>query len=43
VVLARLSFGLVATFLALLALLHVLEPELNSGHLISKYQLSRRG
>jgi Protein of unknown function (DUF998) len=40
---ARLSLGLVATFLGLLALLHFLEPEFNSGHLISEYQLGRHG
>ena len=40
---ARLSLGLVATFLGLLAILHFLEPEFNSGHLISEYQLSNRG
>jgi hypothetical protein len=40
---ARLSFGLVTTFLGLLAVLHVLEPEFNSGHLISEYQLGRHG
>jgi hypothetical protein len=40
---ARLSFGLVATFMGLLAVLHFLEPEFNSGHLISEYQLGRHG
>jgi Protein of unknown function (DUF998) len=40
---ARLSLGLVATFLGLLAILHFLEPEFNSGHLISEYQLGRHG
>jgi Protein of unknown function (DUF998) len=40
---ARLSLGLVATFLGLLATLHFLEPEFNSGHLISEYQLNRKG
>jgi Protein of unknown function (DUF998) len=40
---ARLSLGLVATFLGLLALLHCLEPEFNSGHLISEYQLGSHG
>jgi hypothetical protein len=40
VIRARLSLGLVATFLGLLAILHFLEPELNSGYLISEY-LSR--
>jgi hypothetical protein len=43
VVRARLSLGLVATFWGLLAMLHVLEPAFNSGHLISEYQLSRHG
>jgi Protein of unknown function (DUF998) len=40
---ARLALGLVATFLGLLALLHFLEPEFNSGHLISEYQLGSAG
>jgi hypothetical protein len=40
---SRLSFGLVATFMGLLAVLHFLEPEFNSGHLISEYQLGRHG
>jgi hypothetical protein len=40
---ARLSLGLVAMFLGLLAALPVLEPEFNSGHLISEYQLGRHG
>jgi hypothetical protein len=40
---ARLSLGLVATFLGLLASLHFLEPEFNSGHLISEYQLGSHG
>ena len=40
---ARLSLALVGTFLGLLGTLHVLEPEYNSGHLISEYQLSRHG
>jgi Protein of unknown function (DUF998) len=40
---ARLSLGLVATFLSLLTVLHVLEPEFNAGHLISEYQLGRHG
>ena len=40
---ARLSLGLSVTFLALLAMLHVLEPEFNSGHLISEYQLGDYG
>jgi Protein of unknown function (DUF998) len=42
VVLARLSLGLVAMFLGLLTLLHLLEPEV-SGRLISEYQVSRHG
>jgi hypothetical protein len=40
---ARLSLGLSVVFLALLATLHVLEPEFNSGHLISEYQLGDYG
>src|SRR5262249_21635231 len=40
---ARLSLGLCVVFLALLATLHVLEPEFNSGHLISEYQLGDYG
>jgi hypothetical protein len=40
---ARLSLGLSVTFLALLTMLHVLEPEFNSGHLISEYQLGDYG
>jgi Protein of unknown function (DUF998) len=40
---ARLSLGLSLAFLALLAVLHVLEPEFNSGHLISEYQLGDYG
>ena len=40
---AHLSLGLSAAFLALLALLHVLEPQFNSGHLISEYQLGDWG
>jgi hypothetical protein len=40
---ARLSFGLVAAFLALLTILHILEPEFNTGHLISEYQLGDYG
>jgi hypothetical protein len=42
-VLARLSLVLVATFLGLLAVLHLLEPEFNCGHLISEYQLGSYG
>ena len=40
---ARLSLGLSVTFLVLLTMLHVLEPEFNSGHLISEYQLGDYG
>jgi hypothetical protein len=40
---ARLSLGLSVTFLAILSMLHVLEPEFNSGHLISEYQLGDYG
>jgi hypothetical protein len=40
---ATLSLGLSFAFLALLAGLHVLEPEFNSGHLISEYQLGDYG
>ena len=40
---ACLSLGLSVVFLALLAVLHVLEPEFNSGHLISEYQLGDYG
>jgi hypothetical protein len=40
---ARLSLGLVTTFLGLLVILHFLEPEFNSGHLISEYQLGSHG
>jgi MFS family permease len=41
---ARLSLGLVTTlFLGLLVILHFLEPEFNSEHLISEYQLGSHG
>jgi hypothetical protein len=40
---ACLSLGLSVVFLALLTVLHVLEPEFNSGHLISEYQLGDYG
>jgi hypothetical protein len=40
---ARFSLGLSGAFFALLAVLHVLEPEFNSGHLISEYQLGDYG
>jgi Protein of unknown function (DUF998) len=43
VVRARLSLGLVATFVGLLGILHFLEPAYNTGHLISEYQLSNHG
>src|SRR5262245_56663253 len=40
---ARSSLGLSVVFVALLTMLHVLEPELNLGHLISEYQLGDYG
>jgi Protein of unknown function (DUF998) len=40
---ARSSLGLSVAFFALLAVLHVLEPEFNSGHLISEYELGDYG
>jgi hypothetical protein len=40
---ARLSLGLAVAFLVLLTGLHVLEPQFNSGHLISEYQLGDYG
>jgi hypothetical protein len=40
---ARMSLGLSVAFLVLLGVLHVLEPEFNSGHLISEYQLGDYG
>ena len=40
---ARFSLGLSVVFVALLMTLHVLEPEFNSGHLISEYQLGNYG
>jgi hypothetical protein len=40
---ARFSLGLSVVFVALLMALHVLEPEFNSGHLISEYQLGNYG
>jgi hypothetical protein len=40
---AGLSLALSVAFLALLTMLHVLEPEFNSGHLISEYQLGDYG
>jgi hypothetical protein len=39
----QLSLGLTAAFVALLFALHFLEPEFNSGHMISEYQLSEHG
>jgi hypothetical protein len=38
-----LAIGFCAAFLAILSLLHVLEPEFNPPHLISEYQLGRFG
>jgi hypothetical protein len=38
---ARLGIGLCVVFLAILCLLHILEPEFNPPHLISEYQLGR--
>jgi len=43
VIRARVSLALVATFLGLTAILHFIEPEFNSGRLISEYQLGRHG
>ena len=40
---ATLAIGLCVAFLALLSVLHVLEPEFNPPHLISEYQLGRFG
>jgi hypothetical protein len=40
---ARLSLALSVAFLGLLTILHVLEPEFNSGHMISEYQLGDYG
>jgi hypothetical protein len=40
---ATLAIGLCVAFLAILSLLHVLEPEFNPPHLISEYQLGRFG
>jgi len=40
---ARFSLGLSIAFVALLMALHFLEPEFNSGHLISEYQLGNYG
>jgi hypothetical protein len=38
---ATLAIGLCVAFLAILSLLHGLEPEFNPPHLISEYQLGR--
>ena len=40
---ATLAIGLCVAFLAILSVLHVLEPEFNPPHLISEYQLGRFG
>src|SRR5262245_16486951 len=40
---ATLAIGLCVTFLAILFVLHVLEPEFNPPHFISEYQLGRFG
>ena len=40
---ATLAIGLCFAFLAILSVLHVLEPEFNPPHLISEYQLGRFG
>jgi hypothetical protein len=41
---ARIAFGAAAAFLLLLALLHVLKPEMDpSWHMISEYALGRHG
>jgi hypothetical protein len=41
---ARISFGFAIAFVAILAALHVLEPDFNvGGHLISEYELGRYG
>jgi hypothetical protein len=39
----RLSLVLTASFVALLLLLHFIEPEFNLGHMISEYQLGDHG
>jgi len=39
----RLSVVLIAAFVGLLAILHLVEPQMNSGHLINEYQLTRHG
>src|SRR5262245_4181452 len=40
---ATLVIGLCVAFLAMLSVLHVLEPEFNPPHLISEYQMGRSG
>jgi hypothetical protein len=40
---ATLAIGLCVAFLAILSVLHVLEPEFNPPHLISEYQLGHFG
>src|SRR5262245_33716710 len=40
---ATLAIGLCVAFLAILSVLHVLEPEFNPPHKISEYQLGRFG
>jgi Protein of unknown function (DUF998) len=40
---ATIAIGLCVAFLAILSVLHVLEPEFNPPHLISEYQLGRFG
>lgn len=40
---ATLAIGSCVAFLAILSLLHVLEPEFNPPHLVSEYQLGRFG
>jgi hypothetical protein len=40
---AILAIGLCVAFLAILSVLHVVEPEFNAPHLISEYQLGRLG
>src|SRR5262249_43371527 len=40
---ATLAISLCVAFLAILSVLHVLEPEFNPPHLISEYQLGRFG
>src|SRR5215510_13644462 len=40
---ATLAIGFCVAFLAILSVLHVLEPEFNPPHFISEYQLGRFG